>query len=86
MTLARKLAKWKAYKAAHREGTQYVDGELEKAEERQNAAIDRNIMIGEDHRSLAYKHHLKILELQEIICYLRAAPTVHRMRYLELLT
>ena len=43
-------------------------------------------MIGEDFRSIAYNHYMKIKELEETIVCLRAEPAVLNRHYLVLHT
>ena len=84
--LIEKKAKQKAFKAQRFEGQRLVHEELDKAEDRQKEAIDANIMQGEDYRSQALTSYHKVLELKEIICYLKGEPEVHKARFLALLS
>ena len=63
-----------------------VHHELDKATERQKSAIDRNCMQGEDYRSQALVNYQKILELQEVITFIKAEPSLWKERYTALLT
>ena len=59
---------------------------MDSHEDKQNKAINRNIMVGEDFRSQALNNYFKVLDLQECVCYLKAEPQVYKERYLKLLT
>lgn len=84
--LIEKKAKWKSFKAQHGEGQDHVRKELDKAEDRQKQAISANIMIGEDFRSQALNSYHKVLDLQEVICFLKGEPEVHKQRFVALLS
>ena len=49
--LEKKRAKKRAFNTAINDGNKMFHAELNKHEEKQNKAINRNIMIGEDFRS-----------------------------------
>ena len=63
-------------------GNLLVTDTLDKHESKQNYAINKNNMIGEDYRSRALVNYHKILELQELVLCLRAEPYVVRQKYL----
>lgn len=84
--IARMKAKSKAKKEMIKQGNVLVTDALDKHEQKQNAAINRNNMIGEDFRSQALLNYHKILELQELVLYLRAEPYVVKQKNLQLLT
>ena len=80
--LAKKNAKNKARKVEHKKGGDLISLTLAENERQQDAAINRNIMVGEDFRSQALENYHKITELQDDIVVLKAAPTVVKKRYL----
>ena len=84
--LTEKKAKWKAFKAQNAEAKRYINRELDKADERTKATIDANIMQGEDFRSQALNNYHKIIELQEVIAFLKGEPAAYKVKYLALLT
>ena len=61
--LEKKRAKKRARDRALMDGNKIVQETLNHHEEKQNKAINRNIMIGEDFRSQALNHYYKILDL-----------------------
>ena len=85
-TMNRKEAKKQAKKKAAKEGQKLVNHMLDFAEERQNHAINRNNMIGEDFRSQALNNYHKILRMEEEILRLKAEPYITRQNYLRLMT
>ena len=61
--LEKKRAKKRARERALHDGNKIVQATLNNYEEKQNKAINRNIMIGEDFRSQALNQYHKILDL-----------------------
>lgn len=84
--LERKKAKKNAYAARHREGTDMLHTELSKHQAKQNEAINQNNMVGEEYRSIALHNYNKIIEMQQHIICLTAEPSLHKERYLKLIT
>ena len=65
---------------------QGIHQQLNVYDEHMMWAINQNIMMGEDYRSQALNHYHTIVELQQQVCYLLAAPTLLKKKYLQLLT
>ena len=84
--LERKRQKKRAREKMLREGRAMVNDELNKHEERQLEAINRNMMVGEDYRSQALNHYHRIKELEETILVLKAEPYLLKKRFLALKT
>ena len=48
--------------------------------------MNSNIMIGEDFRSKAFMNAMEIVELKEVICYLKAEPEIYKQQSKAILT
>ena len=84
--MERRKAKKKARQNEQDRMNQGIHQQLNKYDEHMMWAINQNIMMGEDYRSQALVSYHKIVELQQQVCYLQAAPTLLKRKYLQLMT
>lgn len=84
--MERRKAKKKAKQNEQERMNQGIHLQINKYDEQMMWAINQNIMMGEDYRSQAMNSYHKIVELQQQVCYLLAAPTLLKKKYLQLMT